>query len=112
MKRKLTIFGICLVTVAALTAVYTAGWLNGRTGQGTALVKEAQAAGGVVTDPKGAAPDRYVYYPGTESKAKDEIRLIACGTGMPSARRSQAATCFLVELGDGQRRTSGTYISL
>jgi len=33
----------------------------------------------------------------------DEIRVIACGTGMPSARRSQAATCFLVELGDGQK---------
>ena len=27
----------------------------------------------------------------------------AAGTGMPTARRSQAATCFLVELGDGQK---------
>ena len=33
------------------------------------------AAGGKVTDPTGAAPDRYVYYPGTEDLAKDEIRL-------------------------------------
>ena len=63
----------------------------------------AIAAGGVVKDPAGTAPDRYVYYPGTEPLAKDEIRLIACGTGMPSARRSQAATCFLLELGDGQK---------
>jgi len=103
MKRKLTILEIGLVAVAALTAVYIAGWQNGSIGQGTALVKEAQAAGGVVKDPKGSAPDRYVYYPGTEPLAKNEIRLIACGTGMPSARRSQAATCFLVELGDGQK---------
>jgi ribonuclease Z len=47
----------------------------------------AYAAGGVVKSPTGTAPDRYVYYPGTEALAKDEIRLIACGTGLPAARR-------------------------
>jgi ribonuclease Z len=57
----------------------------------------AHAAGGKVTSPTGTAPDRYVYYPGTESLDKDEIRLFACGTGMPAARRDQAATCWLVE---------------
>ena len=60
-------------------------------------------AGGAVTDPTGVAPDRYVYYPGTEALAEDEIRLTACGTGMPAARRAQAATCFLVELGNGDK---------
>ena len=35
--------------------------------------------------------------------AKDEIRLIARGTGMPAARRDQAATCWLVELGNGDK---------
>jgi ribonuclease Z len=59
------------------------------------------AAGGTVTSPTGIAPDRYVYYPGTEALAKDEIRVIACGTGLPAARRSQAATCFLIEAGNG-----------
>ena len=58
------------------------------------------AAGSTVTDPAGIAPDRYVYYPGTEALAEDEIRVVACGTGMPAARRGQAATCFLVEAGD------------
>lgn len=57
----------------------------------------------VVESPTGTAPNRYVYYPGTEALQPDEIRIVACGTGMPSARRSQAATCFLVELGDGQK---------
>ena len=61
------------------------------------------AAGGVVTSPTGTAPDRYVYYPGTEALEKDEIRLIACGTGLPAARRDQAATCFLAELGNGDK---------
>ncbi|MES0811437.1 guanitoxin biosynthesis MBL fold metallo-hydrolase GntH [Roseibium sp. SCPC15] len=62
-----------------------------------------EAAGGKVTDPNGTAPDRYVYYPGTEELGQDEIRMTACGTGMPSARHKQAATCFLVELGNGEK---------
>jgi ribonuclease Z len=33
------------------------------------------AAGGKVTDPSGIAPDRYVYYPGTEALNKKEIRI-------------------------------------
>ncbi len=60
-------------------------------------------AGGTVKSPTGTAPDRYAYYPGTEDLGKDEIRLIACGTGLPAARRDQAATCFLAELGNGDK---------
>ena len=66
-------------------------------------VATAEAAGGKVTSPTGIAPDRYVYYPGTEELSKDEIRVIACGTGLPAARRSQAATCFLIEAGNGEK---------
>ncbi len=44
-------------------------------------------AGGKVTSPTGTAPDRYVYYPGTEALENDEIRMTACGTGLPAARR-------------------------
>ncbi len=44
---------------------------------------------------------RDMYFPGTEELAADEMRVISCGTGMPAARRSQAATCWLVELGNG-----------
>ena len=36
-------------------------------------------------------PDRDVYYPGSEALAPDEMRVTACGTGMPAARRGQAA---------------------
>ena len=64
---------------------------------------QAWAAGGVVTSPTGEAPDRYVYYPGTEALEKDEIRIIACGTGMPAARHGQAASCWLIETGNGDK---------
>ena len=60
-------------------------------------------AGGVVKSPTGTAPDRYAYYPGTEPLAKDEIRVIACGTGMPDQRLGQASACFLMELGNGDK---------
>ena len=103
MKNKLTIRAIGFITAAALTAVYTAGWLNGQTGQGSSLVKEAQAAGGTVTSPNVVAPDRYAYYPGTEELAEDEVRVIACGTGMPDQRRGQASACFLFEFGNGEK---------
>jgi len=82
MKRLIAIL-ICLIAILAAGSVF--------------------AAGGVVKDPQGTAPDRYVYYPGTEALAENEIRVVACGTGMPAARRSQAATCFLVETGNGDK---------
>ena len=83
MKNK--IMSVLILTVLALTS------------------RLVIAAGGTVTSPTGIAPDRYVYYPGTEELAKDEIRLFACGTGLPAARRSQAATCWLVETGNGDK---------
>lgn len=43
------------------------------------------------------------YFPNTETLRADEMRILACGTGMPTPRRSQAATCFLVELGNGDK---------
>jgi ribonuclease Z len=46
---------------------------------------------------------RDTYYPNTEDLAEDEMRVIACGTGMPTTRAAQAAACFLVELGNGDK---------
>jgi ribonuclease Z len=48
-------------------------------------------------------PKHDVYYPGTEELAPDEMRVVACGTGMPQPRLKQAAACFLVELGNGDK---------
>jgi len=53
--------------------------------------------------PTKALPELDVYYPGTEDLAPDEMRIVALGTGMPSPRPKQAAACFLVELGNGDK---------
>ncbi len=53
--------------------------------------------------PVKALDEREVYYPGTEDLGADEMRVIACGTGMPNARPKQAAACWLVELGNGDK---------
>ena len=50
-----------------------------------------------------AERERDAYFPNSEALAPDEMRVIACGTGMPTARESQAAACFLVELGNGDK---------
>ena len=51
----------------------------------------------------GSVQPRDMYFPGSEELKPDEMRIIACGTGMPAQRRSQAATCWLVELGNGDK---------
>ena len=78
------------IAAGASALIFAAGWHFGNSHK--SIVSEAEAAGGTVPGPNTVAPDRYVYYPGTEELKPDEIRVIACGTGMPSARRSQAAS--------------------
>ncbi len=65
---------------------------------GSALPQERQTI-----TPTGTVEDRDVYYPGTEALDPDEMRVTACGTGMPNARPKQAAACWLVELGNGDK---------
>jgi len=48
-------------------------------------------------------PSQTVYFPGTETLHPDEMRVVACGTGMPQPRMKQAGSCFLVELGNGDK---------
>jgi ribonuclease Z len=46
---------------------------------------------------------RDFYAPNSENLGPNEMRVIACGTGMPTARPKQAASCWLVELGNGDK---------
>ena len=47
--------------------------------------------------------EREFYAPNSEALLPDEIRITACGTGMPTPRPAQAAACFLMELGNGDK---------
>ncbi len=49
------------------------------------------------------ARERDFYTPNSEALDPNEIRIIACGTGMPTPRPAQAAACFLMELGNGDK---------
>lgn len=97
--RKTILFG----AICAAVGIGAGSYLAGDNGMNVPLMAEAEAAGGKVKSPTSAAPERYAYYPGTEKLAKDEMRVTACGTGMPAARHGQAATCWLVELGNGDK---------
>jgi len=67
-------------------------------------IKSANAESGEGDwSPTQPAPDLDVYYPGTEALQPDEMRIVALGTGMPSPRPKQAAACWLVELGNGDK---------
>ena len=70
---------------------------------GTALAATSDMKPTAGNSPTRALPERDAYFPGTEALAADEMRIIACGTGMPNARPRQAAACFLVELGNGDK---------
>jgi ribonuclease Z len=90
-------FLIGVSVLLAVSLVYRWGYMQGETGQ--PIAQDAIAGDISPVEPR----DRDVYFPNTEKINSDEMRIIACGTGMPTTRASQAAACFLVELGNGDK---------
>ena len=103
LRARASVIAPLAVVAMAMAFGYIWGQAERPRGSAVEFVNEAQAAGGAVTGPNTVAPERYVYYPGTETLAQDEVRVIACGTGMPDQRRGQASTCFLFEFGNGEK---------
>ena len=104
-KRLRTISGPIVLAVL-LVAGYFWGRMDERAGRasfGLGGVHAADSDSKAMARSTKAQPDRDVYFPNTENLGPDEARIISCGTGMPSARESQAGTCFLVELGNGDK---------
>lgn len=89
---------------AVVITIYLFGYNEGSNGREIAVMSEAFAADAATKwSPTGVYPDREVYFPGTEALGSEEIRIIACGSGMPMPRTKQAAACFLIELGNGDK---------
>jgi len=65
------------------------------------VAKEAERGEPMISPVK--ARERDFYAPNSEDLGPDEIRVISCGTGMPTPRPAQAAACFLIELGNGDK---------
>jgi ribonuclease Z len=103
-KRLFRRGGTLLVSILVLAAAYSFGRFEERSRSSVARAESSkQASEKAVARATRALPDRDAYFPNSEDLGPDEMRIIACGTGMPSARESQAASCFLVELGNGDK---------
>ena len=102
-KRILKLAAILGISIAIGGLAYLQGYSDRGSGSWLGFLPTASAQERQKVTPTGEFRDPNVYYPGTEALAPDEMRVIACGTGMPTARESQAATCFLVELGNGDK---------
>ena len=89
-----------IAVLALVIVAFAAGWVAHRV-ELIGTTEAAEEMGKV--SPTQALEERDVYYPGSEDLAPDEMRVIACGTGMPNARPKQAAACWLVELGNGDK---------
>ncbi len=98
-KRVLIVASIAFVAVM----LYLWGHSDGRAGRAPGLVGVSLAAQSPPELSPVKARPRDSYFPNSEDLGPNEIRVIACGTGMPTARPSQAAACFLVELGNGDK---------
>jgi ribonuclease Z len=94
-RKSIGIIGIAIGLAAGLYLITTETPLVS-----TAYAEETKSP---APSPIKALAERDVYYPGSEDLAADEMRVIACGTGMPNARPKQAAACWLVELGNGDK---------
>jgi ribonuclease Z len=92
MSERKTVISLLLVTVVAIGLGIVIG---------AAINLNAEASTEEVSPVK--ARPQEVYFPNTEDLRPDDMRVVACGTGMPTTRAAQAAACFLVELGNGDK---------
>jgi len=95
---KRVIIVACMAFLGVM--LYLWGNWDGRNGRESALSKVSESHAGLSPVKKRA---RDFYTPNSEDLRPDEMRLIACGTGMPTARPKQAASCWLLELGNGDK---------
>ncbi len=103
-SSKFLFLAMVAVVIVAVAGVYMKGRYDERAGKESPLMGQAVEANDKPTvSPTKARGDRGAYYPNTEDLAADEMRIISCGTGMPNQRPSQAASCWLVELGNGDK---------
>ena len=93
-----------LLAISMIAAVTAGAYLLND--QGPSVISSANAAASGKDKPMISPTEpreRDFYAPNSEALLPDEIRITACGTGMPTPRPAQAAACFLMELGNGDK---------
>ena len=106
LRRMLTATALLALALAAGAFGYVRGYGDKAAGKEAAVPGSAWAEGSrqmPQVSPTMARGDRDTYYPNTEDLGAEEMRIISCGTGMPNQRPAQKATCWLVELGNGDK---------
>ena len=98
--KKSMFIGVSVILTAAI--IYQWGHIDGSEGKPSKAITESMAESSSVPSTV-KARERDYYSPNSEDLKPDEMRVIACGTGMPTTRAAQAAACFLVELGNGDK---------
>jgi len=100
---------LSLIILMGVVVVYQWGKSDGQAGRSfefsltqSVQAQESSSRGEPLVSPT-EAREREYYSPNSETLDADEMRVIACGTGMPTTRGAQAAACFLVELGNGDK---------
>ncbi len=81
-KKALVVVSVTFVAVM----LYLWGHSDGRNGKTAVPINESVAAQNPPKISPVKARDRDFYAPNSEDLGPDEMRLIACGTGMPTAR--------------------------
>ncbi len=99
LKMRLALIALALIVVV----LNQWGHPDGQRVQGSGLIAESIAAETPTAISPVKARARDFYAPNSEDLGPDEMRLVACGTGMPTARPKQAASCWLLELGNGDK---------
>ena len=89
-RRWMIRTAILAATLLIAGLAYVQGYSDADDGRPAGFIASALAAERPKVTPTGRLPDPNIYYPGTEALAPDEMRLISCGTGMPTACSSWA----------------------
>ncbi len=100
MNKKSVFISVFVILTA--TGFYQWGHIDGSEGTPSIAIADSVAETNSTPSPVRARARDY-YTPNSEDLKPDEMRVIACGTGMPTTRAAQAAACFLVELGNGDK---------
>jgi ribonuclease Z len=102
--KSKAVLAVCFaagIVVGLYLANHAASWISPANAKQSEIGEQSGKGDPMISPVK--ARERDFYAPNSEDLEPNEIRVIALGTGMPTPRPFQAAACFLMELGNGDK---------